>query len=268
MTAAAADACRCSSLSGCWASHFDLFDDVGVATFDFAPPPPRALKCRVSTAYSALILIPCKPTMHPALMERMRRLAQLLPQANPTVELMTVVDYRREPAQPGDRTAWSRVTRIRNRLLDSLEWQRFTHVIWIDADLWWYPPHLPTLLIGANPGGITAPMVDVDDMPRHFYDTAAFTIDGVHFKHADPWCDAERWRQQTERFAEVDSVGCVYSVSTDVYRAGARHEDHPTNTDHWPICCKAREMGRQVLVDRFTWVQHANLPRFGEAWHT
>jgi hypothetical protein len=218
---------------------------------------------------SALILIPCKATMHADLMARMATLAGLLPRANPGLTMAVYLDFSPEPRRDGDNTAWSKVTRVRNRVLDTVDWRRFSHVVWIDADVVDYPADLPTRLISANPDGIAAPMVFVDKGDgtpnyQHFYDTSAYTVGGVHFGMCPPyWPGGE----PAERVVDVDSVGCVYSVNTDIYRAGVRHEDHPTNTDHWPVCVKAREMGRRVVVDRSIEVIHARLPDYGEAWH-
>lgn len=62
-------------------------------------------------------------------------------------------------------------------------------------------------------------------------------------------------------------VGCLYTVPVPVYLAGARHTDHPTNTDHWAVCQTARKLGRTVTVDMRLRALHANLPKYGEAWH-
>ena len=52
--------------------------------------------------------------------------------------------------------------------------------MWIDSDLVEIPPDLPTTLVTANPDGVTAPMVLIEEPgpvgPNQFYDTTAFVL--------------------------------------------------------------------------------------------
>jgi hypothetical protein len=80
------------------------------------------------------------------------------------------------------------------------------YVLWVDADVVEYPPNLVTLLHQANPEGVTAPTVLIEDSnsedyhsrcrggvcggkaqkERHFqfYDRAAFIVAGTVSTHA------------------------------------------------------------------------------------
>lgn len=205
------------------------------------------------------------------------------------------IDDTSYPSQPTDCRPWSKITRIRNAILDSVPWKDHTHLLWIDADLVQFPPNLIDLLVEANPDGVSAPMVLVEGTVG-FYDRAAFVIRGA--EHVDPnnitflhgrnldfnppyW---PKWNQlvhhdmhtseymkempaKDQNIVEMDCVGSCLLVNTDIYNAGARYEDHPAFTDHFPICKKARDLGRKVTVRRDLFVYHANLPLYGEKWH-
>lgn len=213
---------------------------------------------------SVLALIPVKAGMHPDLQRRALELAGRMPAANPWIDLVTVFDSRVLAKDPGDTTPWSKVTRVRNTLLDCFKLSAFTHVLWIDADLVEYPADLPSQLIKANPHGVSSCPVFIEDREGEFYDTAAFVgLDDRHWEVFSPHHADAAGRQ----VVDVAGVGCLYTVPVPVYQTGVRHTDHPTNTDHWAICQAARKLGRTVTVDMRLRALHANLPKYGEAWH-
>ena len=213
---------------------------------------------------SVLALIPIKADMHADLKRRALELAGRMPAANPAMDLVTVFDSRVLAKKEGDSTPWSKVTRVRNTLLDCFKLSAFTHVLWIDADLVEYPADLPTRLLAANPHGVSSCPVFIEDREDQFYDTAGFV--GLDEKH---WCVFAPHHEDAagREVVEVAGVGCLYSVPVPVYLTGARHTDHPTNPDHWTVCQAARKMGRSVTVDMRLRALHANLPKYGEAWH-
>ena len=213
---------------------------------------------------SVLALIPLKADMHADLKRRALELAGRMPEANPGLDLVTVFDWRRLAKDPADSTPWSKVTRVRNTLLDCFKLSAFTHVLWIDADLVEYPADLPTRLLQANPHGVSSCPVFIEDREDQFYDTAGYV--GLDDKHWEVFAPHHEDVPGNE-IVEVSCVGCLYTVPTPVYVAGARHTDHPTNTDHWSVCQAARRMGRTVTVDMRLRALHANLPKYGEAWH-
>lgn len=213
---------------------------------------------------SVLALIPIKADMHADLKRRALELAGRMPAANPWIDLVTVFDSRVLAKQEGDSTPWSKVTRVRNTLLDCFKLSAFTHVLWIDADLVAYPADLPSQLIKANPHGVSSCPVFIEDREEQFYDTSAFVgLDGKHWAVFAPHHEDAAGRE----VVEVAGVGCLYTVPVPVYQTGVRHTDHPTNTDHWSICQEARKIGRSVTVDMRLRALHANLPKYGEAWH-
>lgn len=222
-------------------------------------------------------LIPIKPTLHPTLREFAFARAAALPLANPTLDITIMYDYGTVPKLKGDVRPWSKVARVRNNMLAQLDLNTIDYVFWIDADVVDYPADLPSQLIAANPDGITAPLVVVEDHGCRFYDWAAYIIkDRSHIEPENRWPvvgrnlahDPPYWPSEpTEEVVEVDGVGTIYCANADIYRTGIRHADHPAFTDHWPVCERARTMGRKVCVHRGQVAVHANLPKFGEAFH-
>lgn len=225
-----------------------------------------------------LVVIPRKPQMNAALKAICTEAAQRLKGANPELALEILFDDAPEPGQPGDYTAWSRVTRVRNRILNSINLDAWDFLLWIDADVIVYPADMPSLLLAANPNGISAPLALVDKSDN-FYDLAAFIVAGTdqvapankHFltgRNLD-----QKWPYWPDRpepmnmIMPMDCVGMVTMVPTRVYKAGARYFDHDRFTDHYTICKKAREMGLPVIAHRGVIAYHARLPDFGEPWH-
>lgn len=229
-----------------------------------------------------MIVIPAKPGMHPMLKSRSLDCLREALLYNPGLQLAATLDYEPEPARPGDSTPWSRVTRVRNRLLHSINVERYDYLLWIDSDVVQYPSIMPTLLVAAANGGVAAPMVLVEES-NIFYDWAAFVIAGQSLTAPNERGHNEErgvrvGRQLSQQFpywpgtpneviVPMDCVGTITLVHTDIYRAGVVYEDHPAFTDHFPICQQARALGRPVCVRRDCVAYHADLPRYGEDWH-
>ncbi len=244
-----------------------------------------------------LVAIPLKKEMHPYLKKNCIEHASQLPSANPTMDVVLHFDYTDIPKEPTDSRPWSKVTRIRNKVINSLNLDAYTHICWIDADLVDYNKDILTKLITANPIGVCAPKVLIEGT-NQWYDWAAFVMKGKsnikpddrnriwgrNLQHPAPyfWIDGGKnpdanpmvaprdgvamdFKGQT--LIDLDSVGAMYTVSTDIYKAGIRHEDHPAFTDHFPICEAALKMDRRVTVDFTSTAYHAVLPNYGEKWH-
>lgn len=206
------------------------------------------------------VVIPFKPSLHGILRARAFTLASALPKFNPDHEFTLIFDAQHEPPQLSDSTAWSKVCRVRNRVVDTLfgESCDFSHILWIDADVVQYPMDMPTKLIEVNPNGVTSPLVLTEDMGNWFYDTAATGL-----KHEPPYWPVE----PTTELADVDCTGTIVMMPAHYYFRGIRHEDHPTRTDWWPICQFALEREHRVCIHRGVVARHANLPKYGEPWH-
>jgi hypothetical protein len=66
--------------------------------------------------------------------------------------------------------------------LTTLQQGSFDYLVWIDSDVVEFPADLPTTLILANPQGVTAPVVLIEEPgplgPSQFYDTTGFVLKG------------------------------------------------------------------------------------------
>src|SRR6266581_1408402 len=103
---------------------------------------------------SVLILVPVKPQMNRILQLRLRANLRLIEQYNPSLRMSVCIAEEPEPKLAGDATPWSRVTRVRNRMLAKVPWREHDYVMWLDADLVEFPPDLPTRLVNlANQHG-------------------------------------------------------------------------------------------------------------------
>lgn len=236
-----------------------------------------------------LILIPTKPTLCQALRSRSIELTARLPDGNPDHELIIVHDYRKVESLPTDKTAWARVTRARQALLDSFHLLifKFDYVLWIDADVVEYPPDMPSRLIEANPDGIAAPMVFVEGREARFYDWAAFIqsgrshiepanpvqIKGRNLAHDAPYWDVEPPDRTFGHMGimPMDCVGTIVMIPSNLM-TGHIFEDHSVFTDWFTLCKKARKIigPRGVVVDRGCVTLHADLGSgkyLNESWH-
>lgn len=227
-----------------------------------------------------IVMIPVRPDLNPTLRETAYRNGGLIPQANPDLSVSVLFGAFPEAKLEGDVRAWSRVSRVRNRMIESINLDQFDYVCWIDADVVEYAPDIVGKLIETNPTGVSAPMVLVERETDYFYDWAAFVMrgkdgiepDNIAAQHGRQLEGAApHWPQEpADRVVEMDCVGTCYTVPTDVYReaSGAPvHLDHPAFTDHYNLCLLARLMGRRVTVNRDLRVYHARLPDYGESWH-
>lgn len=232
-----------------------------------------------------LTIIPVKPNLHIQLKERAWKAAAAMDGCNPAHEISYLFDYTPIPSEPGDCRPWSKVTRIRNKILDSINLSAWDYLLWIDADVVSYPPNMPTLLIEANPGGVTAPVVMVEGTDA-FYDWTAFIFKGASGIQPETrgqiaGRNLMRVSELPSDVTEMDCVGTVTMVPTEVHRTppltespmlnmriGARYFDDASRTDHFSVCLAAREMGRKVCVVKSIVAKHACLPQYGENWHS
>ena len=234
-----------------------------------------------------LVLIPTKPTLCQALRSRSIELSARMQGANPDHELTIIHDYRKVESLPTDKTAWARVTRARQALLDSIDVLRWDYVLWIDADVVEYPADMPSRLILANPDGIAAPMVFIEGQEARLYDWAAFIQDGrSHIEPNNPAQikgrnlshDAPYWDEPPPDrtfghmgIMPMDCVGTIVMVQSRIL-AGHVFDDHPVFTDWFTLCKKARKIHgpRGVVVDRGISALHADLGSGkyeNEQWH-
>ncbi len=107
----------------------------------------------------------------------------------------------RPAPDPRDASGRGRLAAVRNALVTARLRPRHSAVLWLDADLTWVPADLAARLHAANPGGIAAPLVLLDDgrasgrngrvesgggNALRFYDTAAFAQEGQRLQRTSP----------------------------------------------------------------------------------
>eukprot|EP01052_Picozoa_sp_SAG31_P022392 SAG31_NODE_1779_length_7293_cov_39.850153_5_plen_298_part_00 len=142
---------------------------------------------------------------------------------------------------------------IRNLVIEKFLKPEHELVLWLDADVVAYPPDLVAQLYAANPGGIVAPMVYIEDSDtldyhrrlcrrsicgahqkqraKQLYDRAAFVLTGsnVSTDKAFPGnsrafppyfggLSGSEAKLAAKQFLDCESVGTVYLIPASVYR--------------------------------------------------
>lgn len=225
------------------------------------------------TYANVLIAIPSKQTMHKELQRKRDDALRRLLANNPGVDM--------EPCIFTDmfakgRSIFTAVAAARNALIDKHLRPEHTHVLWVDADLVDYPPDMIVRLLAVAQGAwrpertVVAPLVLVERRDI-FYDVAAFVehdqpvyAQEPHFGnvlHKPPYFASPA------DVIECDSVGCCFLAPAWVHRNGSRFAATPF-TDHFPVIRQARDEGARVYCARFVVAYHADLPRYGEGWHS
>ncbi len=156
-------------------------------------------------------------------------------------------------AEQGDKRPYSAHAEARNAMLDLYLKEKHTHVLWIDADVVDYPKDLAAQLLARDDAGIIAPVPLIEGTNR-FYDVYGF-ID-MQGRRVDrpypPYPDGE-----------MRSVGTCYLANAALYHTGARYAPTKGHTEHYSVCRHAA----RVSVAGDVVVYHADLPKWGIAWH-
>jgi hypothetical protein len=191
-----------------------------------------------------LVLVPIKPGLQPALIER----------ASVLLETQTGLEtWLRICPEKGDGRPYSAHAEARNAMLDMYLKPEHTHVLWIDADVVEYPPDLATRLHAVDPDAIVAPLPLIEGT-RRFYDVAGFV--DTEGQHASPYHPYFR------QWAGTRTVGTCYLAPAALLRT-ARYAPTPGHTEHYSVCRHAQK----VTVAEDVLIYHADLPRWGEQWH-
>lgn len=231
---------------------------------------------------SILVLQPTRPSNPSALRAVADALLARLEGANPGLSFDICQDDSAVPIPPHP-SRYMRHATVRNYMLDRYLRPEHTHVLWIDSDLIDYPAELPTLLMEANPEGITAPFAMLDRCQDRFYDIGGFIEKGNRARMWSPFFDQEG------PIIELDSVGCCYLAPADLYRdtiasasqpfevngcvvcsptmiwSAARYAPPPTDyyVEHWSVMQVAKRRGYRIVALRDVKVVHAWLPDYG-----
>lgn len=161
----------------------------------------------------------------------------------------------------------------RNLLIECYLRPEHTHVLWLDVDLVSVPSNLIEKLLKTSATDVVAPFVFVERLNSNepasmtnggwFYDTGGFKrLSGSYAMPFPPHFDGEN-----EQLVEMGSVGCCYLVPANLYRDGCHYAPNALEVEHISFCRQARERGVRIFADSKLKVEHAFLPKYGEAWH-
>jgi hypothetical protein len=162
-----------------------------------------------------LVAIPANPQMPAELSALGHKLAQRLPQYNPSCQVRVCWFDRPFKRPEGERSIFARPALARNALLAEHLTDATDYVLWLDADLVEYPKNLIEMLLACGHQAVTAPLVLIEGKSR-FYDVAAFVEEGIpvytagpHFgnvAHEPPYFISK------ESVVPCRSVGAWYSI--------------------------------------------------------
>jgi hypothetical protein len=151
--------------------------------------------------------------------------------------------------------------KLRQILIEKYLKPRHTHVLWIDADIFYDPETIIEKLLHLTGDGIGAPAIYLENYGERWYDIKGFIEEGIEAGLYPPFF------KQSGSILELDSVGAFYMISADILRTNVRYDDPTPFTEHWPICQKAISMGKKVRCDLRLRVIHADLQNYGEKHH-
>ena len=205
-----------------------------------------------------LVLQPVRPSNPPALRVIADALLGRLIAANGGMKLTVCQDDSAIPIPPHP-SRYMRHATVRNYMLDRYLRPEHTHVLWIDSDLIDYPAELPSLLMEANPEGITAPFAMLDKWPSRFYDIGGFIEQGNRARMWPPHFE------QDGPVIDLDSVGCCYLAPAQLYRDGVRYQPPASDyyVEHWSVMQAAKRRGYRICALRDVRAIHAWLPDYG-----
>lgn len=208
-----------------------------------------------------LVATPVRVPFPAALWRSLETVHRTLRQGNPSLVLDFAV-HRNRPLVAHNADPCTGHARARNELLDHYLRPDHQYLLWLDADIVAVPADLPQRLLAAAPQpAIVAPVVLIEGMPR-FYDTQGFrTLDGERV--LPNWVPGA----QDASPVPLSEVGTCYLVPAVLYREGTRYATTPGHTEHASVMREAAARGWPIWCDPTTTIAHANLPRYGRAWH-
>lgn len=208
---------------------------------------------------TVLVAVPIKQPHNEAIFLRLKSEVEQLTSAQFNIKIAFFFNTPIEASVPYAPHAYARNSLLDNYLTDEID-----YVLWIDSDL----VELPSYLIDSlyiNPYSIVAPLALIEPYSGYnslFYDTEGFReLDGEKAKIHPPY-----FRNQLGHFYQLASVGCCYLIPADVYKF-VKYSATRGQTEHWSVCEAARKRGYQIVCNTQVVVRHAELPKYGEAWH-
>jgi hypothetical protein len=153
----------------------------------------------------------------------------------------------------------------RNLFIEAYLKPHHKYVLWLDVDVVQAPADLVERLLAVCEASkpafhrAAAPFVLIEGSEQ-FYDYGGFTQGGRQFRQRPPYCEGGD-------VVELDSCGTCYLVPAWVYRQDCWYSFQGGEVEHVPFFRCARRKGLRVFGLRDVVVRHADLPKWGEAWH-
>jgi hypothetical protein len=169
----------------------------------------------------------------------------------------------RSPDEGGE---WAKTAGARRALLEEFLSDDFSHVLWIDSDLYKVPPDIIEQLLNISLDSAVAPYVYLEDNNwwpyKRFYDITGFVDNkGDDFDHQAP-----HNRASGDVTAYVRSAGTCCLVPAEWHRE-IKYDPHSPKMEHLDFFDKARAENHKVIATPEIEVIHAFLPKYGESFH-
>lgn len=212
-----------------------------------------------------LVAIPVKKGLNDKLREKMQGKVSALQEAHPEVD---VCIHENEPIVTPVRGSSSYVmdraknlANARNLLLDHIELDKYTHILWIDADIVKYSVDLPYHLLSVSQTDIVAPMLLIEGT-NVYYDT--YTHIEAWGRPADPH---PPYFYSQENLVEMQCVGGCYIIPAEIFKTTRYQPYGGPGMEHYYLMEAARRQNYKIYVTRNVKIYHANLPAWGEEFH-
>lgn len=174
---------------------------------------------------------------------------------------------------------------LRNMFLNINNLEEYKYLLMIDTDVMFELRVILKLIQDIeNPKletcGIIAPMIFIEDYRIYqnsfFYDTLAYRIKGLNFKHERPYIPIIlNEDDKYKKIIEVDSVGSLYIIRADILMKGGIYygtylkniTKEKYESEQVFICERVRQNGFKVYIDMNLKVYHINLEKYRMKWH-
>jgi hypothetical protein len=188
-------------------------------------------------------------------------LAHRMIASTPEHEFGLWLDFRE--AEKREETHCQRVCRVADDALKAVDLSQWDYVLWVDADVVDYSPHLCSRFINLNPTGITAPLPLIEGSERLYDTLGCIDVNGRHLGHDAPYWETE----QQDRLVPMRCVGMLFLCPAYVLQFTGVPDCGEEVPGWWAACDFARHKKLPVFIDRETVALHANLPAHGHEWH-
>lgn len=161
---------------------------------------------------------------------------------------------------------YSKISKLRNKIIEDNLTDEYTHVFWMDVDIVEYPFDIIEKLLAISTTSVIAPYVYIEDNEwwpwKRFYDIDGF-IDknNIKFNFKPPYNQSETDIQTT-----VNSVGTCFLIPAHIHKK-ISYDIYDKRLDHVAFFEKARNLGYKIIAAPSIEIRHAFLPKYGENFH-